>query len=86
MQGRSEPPASASGAPQQEEQASRELQKLLGEGALGQLVQLWVSWWRLPEAAAVQLSRTGERLVQPSQAPPAGLAPRPHMACAQAVV
>ena len=52
---------------------SRDLHKLLGEGGLGQLVQPWEPWWKLPEAASVQLSSSGERLVQPSGGPLAGV-------------
>ena len=58
----------------QQEPTAGELQRLLGEGALGQLVQPWEPWWKLPEASTMQLSRTGERLVQP-QAGPAGVPP-----------
>ena len=37
-------------------------------------LQPWTPWWHLPEAAALQLSRTGEPLVQPQGMAAPGMA------------
>ena len=46
-----------------EEHVSK-LQAALATGSLAGLLEPWLPWWRLPEAATLQLACTGEPLVQ----------------------